>query len=114
MLFSSSDLSNELKKAVDELGYKELSPIQEGAIPLILEGKDLAAAAQTGSGKTAAFLLPILQHLSQEKSGEASSVRVLILVPTRELAMQVTEAAKNSANIIQKKEKLQLYMGEFQ
>jgi ATP-dependent RNA helicase RhlE len=68
--------------------------VQRDVIPVILEGKDLAAAAQTGSGKTAAFLLPVLQRLSEKKLSKTASIRVLIMVPTRELAVQVAEAAK--------------------
>lgn len=94
MSFSHPGLSDSLCRAADELGYKELFPIQVDAIPVILTGKDLAAAAQTGSGKTAAFLLPVIQRLSEKSGVKNSSVKVLILVPTRELAVQVGEAAK--------------------
>ena len=93
-MFSSIGLSGNLCRAADELGYKQLFPIQTEAIPVILAGKDLAAAAQTGSGKTAAFLLPVIQRLSEKAGTENSFVKVLILVPTRELAVQVEEAAK--------------------
>jgi len=93
-VFSSIGLSGNLCRAADELGYKQLFPIQTEAIPVILAGKDLAAAAQTGSGKTAAFLLPVIQRLSEKAGTGNSFVKVLILVPTRELAVQVEEAAK--------------------
>ena len=93
-MFSSIGLSGNLCRAADELGYKQLFPIQTEAIPVILAGKDLAAAAQTGSGKTAAFLLPVIQRLSEKAGTGNSFVKVLILVPTRELAVQVEEAAK--------------------
>jgi len=106
MLFSSSGLSSELNRVTVELGYKELFPIQKEAIPLILAGKDLAAAAQTGSGKTAAFLLPLLQGLSKSEPVKPSSVRVLILVPTRELAVQVAEAAEKFSKYLPRKSKI--------
>lgn len=93
MTFSCPGLSENLCRAAEELGYNSLFPIQREVIPVILKGRDLAAAAETGSGKTAAFLLPILQRLSENKPERHSSVRVLILVPTRELAVQVAEAA---------------------
>ncbi len=103
MVTLSSGLSEELNRAVDELGYKELYPIQQEAIPVILAGKDLAASAKTGSGKTAAFLLPLLQLLSQKETVEKSIVRILILVPTRELAIQVAEAAEKFSKYLSKK-----------
>jgi len=94
MPFSYPGLSAGLCRAADELGYKELSPIQAESIPVIFEGKDLAAASQTGSGKTAAFLFPILHCLSEKKQVKKSALKVLILVPTRELAVQVADNAK--------------------
>jgi ATP-dependent RNA helicase DeaD len=78
-------LSAQLTKALAENGFKAPFPIQETAIPLILQGKDVVGQAHTGTGKTAAFGLPILQQI---KPG--GSVQVLILAPTRELAVQVT------------------------
>jgi len=89
MEFSSLQLAPAILKAVEELGFKEPTPIQAQAIPVALTGKDLIGSAQTGTGKTAAFALPILQHL--EKPGR---LRALILEPTRELADQVAEALK--------------------
>jgi superfamily II DNA/RNA helicase len=86
-------LAPEILKALDESGYKTPTPIQAQAIPLVLEGRDLMAGAQTGTGKTAAFALPILQRLLSHANSSASParhpVRALILVPTRELAIQV-------------------------
>ena len=85
--------------AVAELGYEKPTPIQEQAIPLVLQGRDLMAGAQTGTGKTAAFALPILQRLSQFASTSASParhpVRALVLTPTRELAVQVAESFRD-------------------
>jgi len=103
MSFPIPGLSVDLCRAVSKLGYTDLFPVQTEAIPVILAGKDLAVAAQTGSGKTAAFLLPILQRLSEKEDVKASSVRVLVLVPTRELAVQVAKAAEAFSRYITKK-----------
>jgi ATP-dependent RNA helicase RhlE len=89
MSFDSLGLSEAILKAVAEQGYDTPSPIQAQAIPAILEGKDVMAAAQTGTGKTAGFTLPLLQHLSQGSRVQANQVRALILTPTRELAAQI-------------------------
>jgi ATP-dependent RNA helicase RhlE len=84
---------------VKDLGYEQPSPIQEQAIPLVLEGRDLMAGAQTGTGKTAAFALPTLQRLAPHASTSASParhpIRVLVLAPTRELAIQVEESFRD-------------------
>jgi len=89
MTFESLGLSNALVKAVEKKGYTEPSPIQEKAIPLILEGKDVLASAQTGTGKTAGFTLPMLHKLVAENKWKRRPIRALILTPTRELAAQV-------------------------
>ena len=89
MSFKTMGLSEPILRAVDEQGYKTPTPIQEKAIPVVLEGKDLMAAAQTGTGKTAGFALPILEKLSRGPRVQANQVRTLILTPTRELAAQV-------------------------
>ena len=94
MLFNQLGLSAELLRAVEKQGYREATPIQREAIPLILEGRDILASAQTGTGKTAGFTLPLLQRLQASKSGKRR-VRALILVPTRELAAQVSESVRN-------------------
>jgi len=90
-----------LLQAVKDLGYEQPSPIQEQAIPLVLEGRDLMAGAQTGTGKTAAFALPTLQRLAPHASTSASParhpIRVLVLAPTRELAVQVEESFRDYA-----------------
>ncbi len=91
MLFNQLGLSAELLRAVEEQGYTEATPIQSKAIPLVLDGQDVLAAAQTGTGKTAAFTLPMLQRL-QQKSDGPRRIRALILTPTRELAAQVNES----------------------
>lgn len=90
MTFAELNLSEPLSKAIDACGYTTPTPIQMKAIPTILAGKDLIASAQTGTGKTAAFVLPALHHLSLSKP--SFKPRVLILTPTRELATQVTAA----------------------
>lgn len=96
MNFTDFKLSSFLLDAVKQSGYQSPSPIQVKAIPKILSGHDLLAAAQTGTGKTAAFILPILEKLSQSKKRTlaGNQVRCLILTPTRELAAQVYESAK--------------------
>jgi len=92
MAFAQLGLSESILEAVKKKGYDKPSPIQEKAIPLILEGKDVMAAAQTGTGKTAGFTLPILQLLSQGQATKSNQVRTLILTPTRELAAQVQDS----------------------
>ncbi|MES2272961.1 MAG: DEAD/DEAH box helicase [Chlamydiota bacterium] len=90
-------LHEKIRKALEELGHTNPTPIQEQAIPKILEGLDLRASAQTGTGKTAAFILPALHKLTLPSEVQGRGPRILILVPTRELAMQVaTEAVKYS------------------
>lgn len=91
MLFEKLGLSAPLQEAVTELGYTKPTPVQNKVIPLVLEGKDVMATAQTGTGKTAAYALPLLHILSKktQKSTTKKVVRALILVPTRELASQV-------------------------
>ncbi len=94
MLFNQLGLSAELLRAIDKKGYRNATPIQQQAIPLIMEGRDLLAGAQTGTGKTAGFALPLLQHL-QTSNTNRRSVRVLVLTPTRELAAQVGESIRD-------------------
>jgi ATP-dependent RNA helicase RhlE len=98
MTFDTLGLSADLVRTVDEEGYEQPTPVQEKAIPLVLEGRDVLAAAQTGTGKTAAFTLPILDRLRQHANTSFSParhpVRALILVPTRELAMQVDASVR--------------------
>ena len=84
MPFSTLGLCNPLLLAINDLGYTAPTPIQKQAIPLILAGKDLIATAQTGTGKTAAFVLPILERRNKERTLRGKRIRVLILTPTRE------------------------------
>ena len=95
MPFSALGLSPELARAAGELGFSTPTPIQAQAIPAILRGADLLGSAQTGSGKTAAFGLPLLQLLQQGRSQTPRRVRALVLVPTRELAAQVGEVLRS-------------------
>lgn len=95
MSFNSLGLSDALLKAVSDQGYTTPSPIQQKAIPLILERKDVLASAQTGTGKTAGFTLPMLQILSQGQQLRQRPIRALILTPTRELAAQVYESVRD-------------------
>ena len=93
-MFSSLGLLAELTRAVADQGYTQTTPVQAKAIPVILEGRDVLAGAQTGTGKTAGFTLPLLQRLMMAGTNSASSparraVRALIITPTRELAAQV-------------------------
>jgi superfamily II DNA/RNA helicase len=94
MDFASLGLSEHIIKAVVEAGYTTPTPVQEAAIPAAIAGKDLVVSSQTGSGKTAAFMLPSLQRLTAEPTLKARGPRVLVLTPTRELAVQVTDATK--------------------
>ena len=97
MSFDSLGLRAELVSAVSKKGYTSPTSIQAQSIPLILEGRDLMGGAQTGTGKTASFTLPLLQRLMETGEGKtkASKVRALILTPTRELAAQVAESVKD-------------------
>src|SRR5207253_10159098 len=92
MLFEDLSLSSNILKAVEDEGYTNPSPIQEQAIPYVLDGRDLLGCAQTGTGKTAAFALPILQYLTKHKTQGTPYLRVLVLAPTRELASQIGES----------------------
>src|SRR3954467_110835 len=87
--FADLGLRPELLRALSGLGYEEPTPIQREAIPPLLEGRDLLGQAATGTGKTAAFALPVLQRMSRE--GRGTEPMALVLVPTRELAVQVSE-----------------------
>ena len=92
MTFSSLGLSAPILAALEAQGYTQPTPIQAQAIPAILEGRDVMAAAQTGTGKTAGFTLPLLERLMQGRAAASNQVRCLILTPTRELAAQVAES----------------------
>jgi ATP-dependent RNA helicase RhlE len=94
MSFDRLGLSPELLRAVASQGYTDPTPVQTEAIPLVLAGRDLLAGAQTGTGKTAAFVLPMVQRLHASRPGGPRVIRALILTPTRELALQVEESVR--------------------
>ena len=100
MLFSDLGLTTALLKAIQRANYDTPYPIQLEAIPVILQKKDLLALAPTGSGKTAAYILPILQHLLQQEAPRDRQAPVLVLVPTRELAIQVAEVTENFSRFL--------------
>ncbi|MDP8904706.1 MAG: DEAD/DEAH box helicase [Chloroflexota bacterium] len=101
MSFDQLGLAPELLRAVAQQGYTEPTPVQREAIPLVLAGRDVLAGAQTGTGKTAAFVLPVLQRLAENAAYTQTSgrrpVRVLVLTPTRELCLQVDESVRTYA-----------------
>ncbi len=89
MNFREFGFGPQLLEGIEAIGYQEATPIQEQAIPIILEGKDLIGSAQTGTGKTAAFLLPIIEKIIRD--GHSPSIKALVIVPTRELAVQIDQ-----------------------
>ena len=94
MIFDELELNPELLESIDYMGFRETTPIQEKAIPVILSGRDLIACAQTGTGKTAAYLLPIMNFISEKRPVHTHT---LILVPTRELAIQIDQQIQGLA-----------------
>ena len=93
MQFSELKIDTSIQKALTEEGYKSPTPIQQQAIPVALKGKDILACAQTGTGKTAAFAIPVIHHLNRNKAnGKKRPVKCLVLAPTRELALQVDDS----------------------
>src|SRR5687768_8839052 len=97
MNFTELNIIEPILKAIHEQGYTQPTPIQQQAIPIVLKGTDLLGCAQTGTGKTAAFSVPILQMLDARRQGEQRGKRVtkvLVLAPTRELASQIGESIK--------------------
>ena len=91
MNFHELGMESSILRSLKEIGYEEPTPIQREAIPAVLAGRDLLGCAQTGTGKTAAFSLPMLQRMGKPAPGEERPVRGLILTPTRELALQIYE-----------------------
>jgi len=89
LTFTDFGFDERLLEGIDATGYETATPIQEQVIPLILEGKDIIASAQTGTGKTAAFLLPLINKIITSK--ETDHINALIIVPTRELAVQIAQ-----------------------
>ena len=100
MSFSSFGLSAQILQAIEKSGYETPTPIQQKAIPPILEGRDVLASAQTGTGKTAGFTLPILQQLTERQNQGRRQITVLVLTPTRELAAQIYQNVKTYGEFI--------------
>ena len=94
MTFHELQFEPELMEGLDAMGFEKPTPIQQQAIPIIMADKDIIACAQTGTGKTAAFLLPVINKIIQTKT---ESIDTLIIVPTRELAIQIDEAVQGLA-----------------
>ncbi len=106
--FNEIDLSVEIQRSVSEMGFEEMSPIQEQAIPVVLSGKDIIGQAQTGTGKTAAFGIPILEMVNSDDR----SVQALVLCPTRELCIQVAEEIKKLGKFKRGVDVLPVYGGQ--
>ena len=111
MPFSKLNLSKQIDISLKENGYIKATPIQEKVIPLVLESKDVMAKAQTGSGKTASFVLPILNLWSKNRYEGKAKIRVLVLTPTRELALQVSESFTLFSKYLIKKPKIVSVIG---
>ena len=111
MSFENLGLTPNILKAIEKSGYKTPTPVQEEAIPAVLTGKDLKASAQTGTGKTAAFLLPILQNIQSLTNRNSKAPLALILVPTRELAMQILAEAIKFSKFLNRIKTVCLYGG---
>lgn len=94
MTFKELGVIEPILRALEDQGYTNPTPIQQQSIPILLEGKDLLGCAQTGTGKTAAFAIPIIQHLHNERKGKkiAHKIKALVVTPTRELAIQIGES----------------------
>ena len=93
MLFKDLDIIKPILRAVEEAGYEKPTEIQENSIPVVLKGKDILGCAQTGTGKTAAFAIPILQNIVADKEkNNDRNIKALIVAPTRELAIQIEES----------------------
>ena len=106
--FEELEISNQIKKAVSDMGFEEATPIQTKAIPVILEGKDVVGQAQTGTGKTASFGIPMLERINTSDK----SVQALILCPTRELAIQVSDEIMKLSKYVRGVKALPVYGGQ--
>lgn len=111
MSFASLGLSPSITETLDALGYVEPTPIQAEAIPVVLSGKDVWASAETGSGKTAAFVLPILERLRSARREAPRPIRALVLAPTRELAMQIEASIRRYGERLEQRFKVCLAVG---
>lgn len=108
MRFDEMELNPAILRAVEEMGFEEMTPIQTAAIPVVLEGKDIIGQAQTGTGKTAAFGIPLLQRVNPEDK----ALQALVLCPTRELAIQVAEEIRKLAKFMHGVKVLPIYGGQ--
>ena len=106
--FKDLNISSEIQRAVEDMGFEEATPIQSLAIPHILEGKDVTGQAQTGTGKTAAFGIPILEMVDPSER----DLQAVILCPTRELAIQVAEELKKLSKYLKRVSVLPIYGGQ--
>jgi len=106
--FKELDISSPIKKAVLDMGFEEATPIQSLAIPCVMEGKDVIGQAQTGTGKTAAFGIPILEIVDPDDK----DLQAVILCPTRELAIQVAEELRKLSKYLKKIKVLPVYGGQ--
>lgn len=111
MSFSKLGLVKEIKISLVEKGYKEPTPVQKKVIPLVLEKKDVMAMAQTGSGKSASFVLPILQLWNETKGEGKAKIKVLVLTPTRELTLQIAESFSDFGKYLPRKPKIVSVIG---
>jgi superfamily II DNA/RNA helicase len=109
--FSSLQLDPQIIKCLDEIGFQNPTPIQAYAIPVVLQGRDLLASAQTGTGKTAAFVLPALHRLLDPSFRGETGPQIVVLVPTRELAMQVAEETKKFSKYMSRVKTVCIYGG---
>ncbi|MCB1149634.1 MAG: DEAD/DEAH box helicase, partial [Chlamydiia bacterium] len=109
--FSEFNLDEKLVRSITELGYTNPTPVQDQAIPKVLEGCDLLVSAQTGTGKTAAFLLPALDKLNKAPKEKWQGPKILVLVPTRELAMQVADEAAKFSKYLSRTKTVCIYGG---
>lgn len=108
MKYSESNLSNEVLRAISEMGFEEMTPIQEKAIPVLLEGKDVIGQAQTGTGKTAAFGIPLIMSVNPDDR----QLQAIVLCPTRELAIQAAEEIRRFAKYLHGIRVLPIYGGQ--
>ncbi|MCI6277705.1 MAG: DEAD/DEAH box helicase, partial [Clostridium sp.] len=106
--FEELNCSEEIKKAVREMGFEEATPIQSMAIPAVLEGRDVVGQAQTGTGKTAAFGIPTIDMVNED----LNAIQTLVLCPTRELAVQISQEFKKLAKYKKNIRVLAVYGGE--
>lgn len=108
MRFDELELQQPILRAVEEMGFEEMTPIQTQAIPIVMEGRDIVGQAQTGTGKTAAFGLPMLQNIN----AKVKELQAVVLCPTRELAIQVSDELHKFAKFLHGIKVLPIYGGQ--